>query len=174
MGWLFSYDRSFGRKALIAERQSSYRAEPKYTLVKSIPTGNQLWSLLRHKETSRTVIVLDLMQGGSKDEDEGWGYKTMSEDSGPYHYNCPMSILKAADPPTSKYSAEWREKVLQHHAAKKARQVFTTGMVIEYQGERYILRTQASARRGWFVTCERTGTHYRLTAKQIANSKEVK
>ena len=172
MGWLFSYDRSFGRKELIAERQSSYRAEPKYTLVKSIPTGNQLWSLLRHKETSRTVIVLDLMEGGSSDE--GWGYKTMSEDSGPYHYNCPMSILKAADPPASKYSAEWREKVLQHHAAKKARQSFTTGMVVEYQGERYILRTQASARRGWFVTCERTGTHYRLTAKQIANSKEVK
>ena len=118
MGWLFSYDRSFGRKELIAERQSSYKDEPKYTLLKSIPAGNQLWSLLKHKETNRTVIVLDLMQGGGKDE--GWGYKTMSEDSGPYQYNCPMSILKAADPPTSEYSAEWREKVLQHHAAKKA------------------------------------------------------
>ena len=172
MGWLFSYDRSFGRKELIAERQSSYKDEPKYTLLKSIPAGNQLWSLLKHKETNRTVIVLDLMQGGGKDE--GWGYKTMSEDSGPYQYNCPMSILKAADPPTSEYSAEWREKVLQHHAAKKARQSFTGGSTIEYQSERYILQTPASARRGWFVTCERTGTHYRLTAKQIANSKEVK
>ena len=58
------------------------------------------------------------------DRDYNFGYKDMSEDMGPYIYNCPERILKIVErsAPCGEYAAEWRKKchaVIEHKKTHK-------------------------------------------------------
>ena len=49
-----------------------------------------------------------------------FGFKDMSEDSGPYHCQAPLSVLNALTPTDNNYALEWRDRVVHHHEQRKA------------------------------------------------------
>jgi hypothetical protein len=50
-----------------------------------------------------------------------FGYKDMSENMGPYSYDCPASILDLLGPPANDYAAKWREACRQRLALTSRR-----------------------------------------------------
>lgn len=165
MGWSFNIV-DYGRKAFIEEITSKAHFGPDYEPFASRVVGNHVWQAVRQISTGRTFISLDLI---AKERNGGWGNKGMSEDSGPYHHDCPLSLLAMTDEPTEGYAAAWRKRVRAHHAAKKAAPKLVIGTIVQYGDHQYQLRKPAGARRGWFVD-RIGGSAYRLTAQQLAQS----
>jgi len=84
--------------------------------------GRCLWTVWETTQTrvnefepfaTHRWIGLDLI---SKDS-SGYGYKDMDESVHPYYYDCPLKFL---DMVPEVASQDWRDGVLQFHAAKKA------------------------------------------------------
>jgi len=50
-----------------------------------------------------------------------WGYKDLSESSGPYEVSCPLSFLRLVPPDKGPFVGNWRERVVAYHAERKAR-----------------------------------------------------
>jgi hypothetical protein len=59
------------------------------------------------KETFAIICLVKWNPGARSGEE--FGYKDMSETMGPYHYDCPASILDLLGPPGNEYAANWRE-----------------------------------------------------------------
>jgi hypothetical protein len=53
--------------------------------------------------------------------------KLISEQEGPGDLGYPLALLKILSPATEGYSAEWRAKVVQHHAAKSKMPTLKSG-----------------------------------------------
>jgi hypothetical protein len=123
MGWLFCS--SVKTKAeMIARLTRAERFDAGFELLKSTAVRNNHWYLIRRKEDGLISIGLDKMESGGR---EGWGYKDMSEFSGPCEKDCPLSFLDAASEPTG-YAVAWREKVRKHHAEKRLTRIAFTGL----------------------------------------------
>lgn len=71
--------------------------------------GNTVYSLIDRTDNNEKYIHIDLVQKG---EDGFWAHKPISENSGPYHYDCPERILKQS---TSQniHAVQWREQCRQ-------------------------------------------------------------
>lgn len=69
--------------------------------------GNVLYMLVQHLQYGKFIAVylFESMGGGS------YGYKPMDENMGPYYFDCPLRLIKKADPPLTQCAAEWREAV---------------------------------------------------------------
>jgi len=100
---------------------------PKYCYRGGI-RGGCLWKITEQKviriATQEVVhteqfIALDLLRYSNYENRKSWGYKDMTEHSGPYYYSCPLSYLKEVPCPENKYAKDWREKVLQLAEEKK-------------------------------------------------------
>lgn len=170
MGWSYAYV-DIGRKAHIAEIRSAKHFGPDFTPLRGSTVGNHIWQLVRQESANRTFITLDLI---AKDRTGGWGYKGMSEDMGPYYYDCPLSLIDAASDPINESARVWREKVREHHAAKaKSKYTRVAGAVVEYGGRQYKLLEPWAPRKGWRVVDVDTGFPYRMNAKQLAQAKQV-
>jgi hypothetical protein len=164
MGWSFAYV-DIGRKAHIAEIRSAKHFGPDFTPLRGSTVGNHIWQLVRQESANRTFITLDLI---AKDRAGGWGYKGMSEDMGPYYYDCPLSLIDAASEPINESAREWRLKVRAHHAKKTSHKCFA-GQVVSYGGDTYTLIAPAGPRKGWVVDSS-TGCRYRMNFKQLARA----
>lgn len=143
MGWMQSMNPNKGRKELAAEILNDFRCNkyPYPTYLDHGQTGNELYLLL-HNPTRRVngvkvamprpadlsqlswrlcgnyrFVALYLMRG-SRDPDEGWGYKSMDESMGPNYYRCPERLLKQSQ---VEDRHGWREKCRQLRRDKKAR-----------------------------------------------------
>ncbi len=162
MGWLLSY--TGGKSELVSRLRSPERSAP-HKMIANRVVGNHFWSVLELTNGER-LICLDLMQGGGRDM--GWGYKDLSEDMGPYRFDCPLSLLDIAGPTKNPRAQQWRESVLQYHA-NKIKPV--PGLVITYGSHQYKLDKPFAPRRGWWARRVDDGSLWRLKAKQIANSK---
>ncbi|MEO1002937.1 MAG: hypothetical protein AAFX65_07495 [Cyanobacteria bacterium J06638_7] len=76
--------------------------------------GNHLWLVFRNSEGT-PEIGLYLMA-----KEQGfWGCKGLTESCGPYHWDCPLRLLKLAPQPDSEYAQKWRDGVHRYHAAKR-------------------------------------------------------
>jgi hypothetical protein len=175
MGWSFSCDPSFRRADQIAKFRRPETWGPNTKLLADRPVGNHYWAAVETK-SGQKLVFLALMQGGGRNM--GWGYKDMDEYAGPSYYDCPLALLDMTDEPTEGYAVEWRRKVREYHAVKKARPKYEAGMVVEYGGNRYRLERPAASRKGWYV-CSLyehegrwlPGNDYRMRAHQLAESK---
>lgn len=170
MGWSFSMI-DIGKSATVSMLVSKEQFGTQYTPLEHRVVGNHLWQLVRIEVTGRLTIFLDLL---AKERGGGWANKGMSEDSGPYHYDCPLSLLDKASPTTGGYAAEWREKVRAHHAAKAATPKPAPGLVVQYGSHAYRLTHPAGPRKGWNCEHVTSGMRYRLKAAQLANSTPVR
>lgn len=167
MGWLFSYSIT-NRKDMLSHLRRPERFVPDNELLRSSAVGNNHWYLCRHLPTGRVWIGLDLMKGGTR-RDPGWGHKDMDESVGPCEVNCPISYLDEASEPEG-YAVEWRQRVREFHARKKARPRPAPGTVVEYGPHRYRLREPAGPRKGWYVDRVEDGARFRMRAQQLAHS----
>lgn len=166
MGWLFHSNPDIGKKELVAELRRPHRFSKGCAVLKSSVVGNNHWYLLRAPDGTVT-IGLDLLQSGGIGE--GWGYKAMDESCGPFYHDCPLSYLDQVTAPVG-YAAEWRSRVREHHAAKKARPKLKAGVVVTYGGYDYRLDAPAGPRKGWNVTRVADGIAFRMKARQLAKS----
>lgn len=165
MGWSFSYETD--RSAYIAEITAPSQWSG-VEVVQQRLAGNHLWLLLRRTATGRKFIGLILL---AKERGGGWGSKDLSEDMHPYYYDCPLSLLEAADEPESQDAATWRAKVREYHARK--RRVFEAGNIVEFGGHTYRLDEKLPGRRGWHVTRLHDGMPFRMPLSYFAQAELV-
>lgn len=168
MGWDFYRDPAIGKKQLVESLRRPSRFGETRELLKACTAGNHHWYLVRDKATGEVWIGLDLLQGGGPGS--GWGYKGMTEHCGPCYYDCPISYLDQASPVTEGYAVEWRRKVREHRADKKARPTPAAGQVVRYGQHEYRLLEPLAPRRGWWVVRVSDGVRFRMTARQLAQA----
>ncbi len=77
--------------------------------------GRHLWVLAKLRSTNKSFISLYLIEK----RDSEWMYKPMDETMHPYYYDCPLSLLNAADEPINESSQRWREKVQYYHDSRR-------------------------------------------------------
>ena len=73
---------------------------------KATQFGRHLWMLIQPKE-GPSFICLFLLSSYKGD----WGYKPVDESMGPAQWDCPVSLIQQADPPTTEYATNWRNEV---------------------------------------------------------------
>ena len=110
-----------------------------------------------------------------------FSYKDMSEDVGPFYYDCPVRILDKLDqlaPNPGALADGWRVRCRAKHAEKKKPMpVMQPGYVVKLatNSSLFELVQPAGPRRGWIVKLlGGSGMVYRATAKQIKNATIVR
>lgn len=166
MGW--SFHSTIRTRADMTAYLSASLKSAGHTILRASTVGNHWWAAIEHRDGKRHIF-LALMQGGGQ---EGWGYKGMDESAGPYHFDCPLGLLELVPPPCGPYAAGWRDKVREHHAAKRGRPTPLPGATVEYGGHRYTLDRPCGPRKGWHVT-RADGMQFRMKAYQLAHAKHV-
>lgn len=68
--------------------------------------GRHLWMLIKPKQGPSFVCLFKLSSYGGD-----WGYKPIDESMGPAYWDCPVSLIQQADPPTTEYATNWRNEV---------------------------------------------------------------
>lgn len=163
MGWSFNTV-DYGRKAFIEELTSPRHFSEGFTPLASRVVGNHVWQAVR-TPSGRVMISLDLI---AKERGGGWGYKGMSEDWGPYHYDCPLSLLDMCTETDNENARAWRAKVREYHAKRKAAPAPKAGMVVTVGQHDYTLVEPHGPRSGWIVTMVGgSGFKYRLGAAAL-------
>ncbi len=166
MGWSFNcVDR--GRKAFIEDLTSKSHFSEDYTPLASRIVGNHVWQLVRQESIGRTFITLDMI---AKERNGGWGYKGISEDMGPYYYDCPLALLDMAGEATTDNGAEWRIKVRELHAKKTSKRKPLAGLIVNSGSHQYELLEPCAPRKGWRVRDTDTGCTYRMPAAQLSRA----
>lgn len=108
MGWDFCDAWTTKAKVVHAILTGNSRSFTAHKLV-----GNELWVINgTPADGGDSYIGLYLLEK----EGRTWGYKPLTESSGPYYYNCPLAFLDAV--PLANH--EWRLKVLAVAATKAA------------------------------------------------------
>jgi hypothetical protein len=161
MGWTFNTRRQ-NKAEFVAEMRAA-KLTPGYAILRDALVGNNLWQLVQHPQGFKYVSLIRMEQ------DAGcWGYKGLDETVGPNYYDCPLSLLDAADEPRSDWAKTFREKVREYHAANKARATLTAGARVQYGGHTYRL-VDNLGRKGWKV--ERAdGAVFRMPCTQIKDA----
>ena len=164
MGWSFAM-RDIGRKAHIKSLTSAKHFSNGYVPVTHRVVGNHIWQLVQRPDGTK-YITLDLI---AKERGGGRGYKGMDEDWGPYFVDCPLTLIRQADPPATPNATAWRIKVREYAEQQKRlkREMLTLkpGSVIVVGPCQYTL-LEDLGRSGW--TARDLGGHcWRLTRRFI-------
>jgi len=166
MGWSFDcVDR--GRKAFIEDLTGPNNFGGDYKSLESRVVGNHVWQLVHQASADRTFISLDLI---AKERGGGWGNKGLSEDMGPYHYDCPLALLNKASEPINENAKEWRIKVRELHAKKASKRKPSAGLIVNSGSHKYELLEPCAPRKGWRVRDTDTGCIYRMPAAQLSRA----
>jgi hypothetical protein len=149
-----------------------------YTIVKDALTayGRRYYAAVMGKD-NLTRIFVALLEGS---RDMGWGYKDMDETMGPCVYDCPMSVLKMADPVDVAYAGEgrnratasdWRAEVSKYHArrehARATAKSLKVGDVVWLRNTRdnpFTIASVTPKLRGY----GKSGTLYRLPKSRVS------
>lgn len=123
MGWSFEIANR-GRKAFIESLTGAGHFSENYKPLAHRVVGNHVWQAVRRFD-GVVFISLALI---AKERNGGWGYKGMSEDMGPYYYDCPLVLLAMCTEPLNESAAAWREKVREHHTRKAAVPALVPGL----------------------------------------------
>ena len=170
MGWSFAMQDT-GRKAHIESLTSAKHFSKGYVPITHRVVGNHVWQLVQRPNGTK-YITLDLI---AKERGGGWGYKSMDEDWGPYHYKCPTTLLDKADPPATANAEAWRAKVWEYadrqKRLKREMQTLKPGSVIAVGPCQYTLLNDLG-RSGWRVK-DQGGGYWRLTKRFIKSQLKV-
>ena len=95
----------------------------KDTVLKSAMVGRVYYAAVRREQEGKEPHVWGAvcLTCGRSPDGTVWGYKNMSEDSMPYFFDCPASILALLSPTDSEGANEWREECRKKIAAAAAR-----------------------------------------------------
>lgn len=120
MGWT-SYRAQYYNKNGKVDRKKELESgfSDRCEVVASSMVGSTYYGAIKDKETG---IVSGHVILTSTDWKDGWsnfGYKIMSEDCGPFSYQCPVKVLDALSPTTNKTALEWRQACRKWHEEQK-------------------------------------------------------
>ncbi len=160
MGWLSGWK---DKTELVNHLKNSSYWSSDVEHVKASMVGNNLWHLLKVKETGEHIITLSKIEFFNKSE--GYGYKGISEDMGPCEINCPLGFLNYPSNPTG-FAVDWRERVREYHSSKNLAPKPVAGMKVSYCSHQFEL-IESLGRKGWRVKHLNGGLYNRLTAKQL-------
>ena len=160
MGWLFTQYQT--RRELIQRRTRSEEFDGVIrNCLRHAAVGNVLWTVWEITgpgEQVRRYIGCDLL---ARERGYGWGYKDMSESTGPCYYTCPpayLGLVPMANP-------EWREQVRAWHAARNRK--VAVGDVLVFQGLS-IPEARVIEKHGRRLIGEYAGCRYRLPPRVLA------
>ena len=178
MGWTETY---YYSKLTQKERRQELdklftweNASSAYSIERSAIVGNTYYAAVRqeNKETQAIDVwgVVCLMSERKDGCGYWYGYKDMSEDMGPYYYDCPVAILDLLTPTDNEDANEWRDKC-REYAKKPKLSKLKEGDIIRFicpwqttyheQGDEITL-TKTVAYRSWHAN-GRSRTSYRWT-----------
>ena len=132
-----------------------------YDVIAHALKGDQLWTVLQHKNSGEKSAVLFLLRRYATEYD----YKVMGEGMHPYYYDISERLFKMLTPTTNKYALEWRagvEQRLQQVKSNKAKPMGvgtlfkingSTHMVVEKEKKTLII--QDLARNYWRLSVAR-------------------
>lgn len=170
MGWSFSCN-DIGRKAHIESLTNQRHFSNGYIPITHRVVGNHVWQLVQRPDGPK-FIVLDLI---AKERGGGWGYKSMTEDCGPYFFDCPPALLDKADPPATANAEAWRIKVFEYadrqKRLKREMQTLKPGTVLVVGPCQYTL-LEDLGRSGWMAK-DLGGHHWRLTERFVKSQLKV-
>lgn len=99
------------------------------TIVACATVRNVFYAAVREEsgETWALVTLLRRTRGYYN-----FGYKSMTEESGPYSVDAPAAVLEALTPTENKYALEWRARVRARLEAKAARPKVKPGQTVRF------------------------------------------
>jgi hypothetical protein len=169
MGWSFNTV-DVGKKAFLANLASKAHWAEGYTPLAQRVVGHHVWTVVQRDETGERFMHLHLI---AKERGGGWGYKALDESAGPYHYDCPDTLLCMLTDPPNENAKAWRANVVKFNDDRRRYErqkatLLAPGLLISYGGKHYVLDEQHSEpRKGWWVKCQDDGMVYRMKANQI-------
>jgi hypothetical protein len=157
-----------GRKAHIESLTSAKHFSNGYIPITHRVVGNHVWQLVQRPDGTK-FITLDLI---AKERGGGWGYKGIDEDCGPFYYDCPVTLIRQADPPATPNAEAWRVKVRefaeQQKRLKREMQTLKPGSVIVAGPCQYTLLEDLGRR-----VKDQGGAYWRLTKRFIKSQLKV-
>lgn len=115
MGWTYTHRNKFS----VSLRDFFQRGWTGHTILDSGTVNRrEFYAAVRDDKTGEVFAFIALLDFRPKD-DFNFGYKDMSENSGPYACNCPKRILDLLTPTDSEYAKRWREDC-RKNLAKRA------------------------------------------------------
>jgi len=174
MGWLFGWQSKAELiRHLTADEeytQNEDGASPRHfrrRTMRSAIRGKCLWCVNETRCLEDGKI--DVWIGLALIERDGqrWGYKDMSEESGPNYYTCPLSFLDEVPPPPSEFAVSWRMEVRAYHEAAKHQ--WCVGDRFVFAGHEYELL--APAKRSWSVRRLSDGRIFRASPRHLIASR---
>ena len=111
--------------AVIEDEQKNCENEDyKWEDIDSSICGTTVYLCTRrtNKKTGEQKVYAEICLT-SYNKDGYFMIKSMTENSGPYYYDCPKRILDRLDPPTTDYSREWRMKCAEKRAFKQKNEI---------------------------------------------------
>lgn len=171
MGWYYGPERNARevRDLILREKAENGRKVLDHAMTGA---GHRLWLAVEDPSNfDERWVELYLLQGVR----DGWGYKPMSEHSGPYYYDCPLRILDAtgiaAEADASGYAHEWRVKVREYHAQNRAgrslAKTLSPGQTIAYTDAPGKVFTFKERRHRLYVAYGPDGRLYRLSPAKM-------
>ncbi len=91
------------------------------TDVRSTRYGHNLWGVLRVNGKPVAIELWLVTWSPPHADNPQWIYKPLTEDMGPCEYDCPLELLDICPCPDSQYARDWRARVREYHATRKAR-----------------------------------------------------
>lgn len=114
MGWDYHHEMAPYDRRAICRRYIGNG----YEVIKDAVVGTTYYAAVKspHDGSVSALIILTHIDRNS------WcnfGMKFMDEDMGPYHCDCPESILKELSPTANSYALEWRAKCREKRQTKR-------------------------------------------------------
>ena len=114
--------------------------------------------LAKDSNGKKSIFVFLINKEGGE-----WGYKDMHESMGPYYYEVPLKMLKAADPPQNETAQNWREKVRKAQGLRAIK--WQPGDLCSVYGNKF--EVVSKRKRGWLVKSLANGKLYSAMPRQM-------
>ena len=150
----------------------------KFSIVDQSTRGNTWYAIGRIDRPNENPVFYGVIWLVNRRRGE-FIYKDMTEDCGPYYYDCPARLLDQLDklgPPFNTAAKQWREKCRAKIAEKrKPKTIVKPGDIVKFSpnGAEFKLLAPAGPRRGWHVELlgavgSTVRSTYRANARQIS------
>lgn len=104
MGWIFNHEQTPINRREICRKHVS----DKYEVLKDALVGSTWYAAIKNKETGEVFASIALTKIDNSDFCN-FGVKWMDEECGPYHCDCPESILNLLSPTENEWALRWRK-----------------------------------------------------------------
>lgn len=175
MGWTSFADTGETTGAICTrEFTNTNPAGDRWSVVDQSTRGSVWYAIGRLDRVGQSSVFYGLVSLTSRKRGE-FSFKNMTEDMGPYYWDCPARLLDQLDrlaPNPGQSAIEWRTKCREKLAAKrKPKQKLSPGQIVIFPRVtgQFELIMPIGPRRGWSVRYVGGSMSYTANARQIAN-----